>query len=102
MRSQLGVGEPAVVVEKEHHVAAARVHSCVAAPCHTKIFRKFDHLDTRWHRAHVGAVPDGNHFQAVPLLCQCTADGPRQLGRPVPHREDHARELHPVTAAAGT
>ena len=68
MRSQLRVGEPAVVVEKEHHVAAARLHPCVAAPCHTKIFRKLDHLDTVRRRVHVGAVPDDNHFQAVPLL----------------------------------
>ena len=85
MRSQLRVGEPAVVVEKEHHVAAARLHACVAAPCHTKIFGKFDHLDTRRRRRarprRCRRPPLPGHPPPAPARCRSPAPA-RPAGRP--------------------
>src|SRR5262244_3760938 len=48
------------------------------------------------HPAHVGAVPDDDHLKIGVLLCDRTLNRPAKLRRPVPHRQDHAGEFHPL------
>src|ERR1035441_124127 len=60
----------------------------------TDVLRQPDRLNAGGHRRHVRAVAHYDQLNAIAAQPSDALNGPLQLSRTVPHREDHAGELH--------